>query len=156
MKHCLSLAFVLMVLWLGNSGHYSPLFLSLGALSVVFAVWVSHRMDVVDHESQPLHLSGHISFFYCWLVGKIILSNIDVVKRIWLGNKSISPCVARLPLSQKTDMGKVIYANSITLTPGTVSMDIEGATVLVHALTAESIAELRGDEMNRRVSDLEL
>ena len=123
---------------------------------MVFAVWVSHRMDVVDHESQPLHLSGHISFFYCWLVGKIILSNIDVVKRIWLGNKSISPCVARLPLSQKTDMGKVIYANSITLTPGTVSMDIEGATVLVHALTAESIAELKGDEMNRRVSDLEL
>ncbi len=113
-------------------------------------------MDVVDHESQPLHLSGHISFFYCWLVGKIILSNIDVVKRIWLGNKAISPCVARLPLSQKTDMGKVIYANSITLTPGTVSMDIEGATVLVHALTAENIAELKDGEMNRRVADLEL
>jgi multicomponent Na+:H+ antiporter subunit E len=103
-----------------------------------------------------LHLSGHISFFYCWLVGKIILSNIDVVKRIWLGNKSISPCVARLPLSQKTDMGKVIYANSITLTPGTVSMDIEGTTVLVHALTAENIAELKDGEMNRRVADLEL
>lgn len=156
MKHCLSLAFVLMVLWLGNSGYYSPLLLSLGALSVVFAVWVSHRMDVIDHESQPLHLSGHILFFYCWLVVKIILSNIDVVKRIWLGNKSISPCVARLPLSQETDMGKVIYANSITLTPGTVSMDIGGGTVLVHALTAENMAELKGDEMNRRVSDLGL
>ena len=147
---------MLIILWLGNSGYYSPLLLSLGALSVVFAVWVSHRMDVVDHESQPLHLSGHILFYYCWLVGKIILSNIDVVKCIWLGNKSISPCFARLPMDQKTDMGKVIYANSITLTPGTVSMDIEGGTVLVHALTAESIAELRGNEMNRRVAGLEL
>lgn len=155
MKHSLSLFIVLSLLWLGNSGHYDPLLVGFGVLSVLFVIWTSRHMDVVDHESQPLHLSSRLPGFWLWLVVKIIRSNVDVVRHIWLGNKSISPCAARLPLDQKTDMGRVIYANSITLTPGTVSMDMDDNMVLVHALTKESIDELRLGEMNRRVVELE-
>jgi len=78
-----------------------------------------------------------------------------VVGHIWRGNGSISPSVARLPLSQSTDMGRVIYANSITLTPGTVAMDMDDGSVVVHALTEAGVQELEQGEMNRRVARLE-
>lgn len=155
MKYSLSLFCVLAVLWLLNSGHYSPVLLGLGLVSVLFVLWVSLRMNVVDHESQPIHLSGQTPGFFAWLIVKVIRSNIDVVRHIWIGNKSISPCVTELPLPQRTDMGRVIYANSITLTPGTVAMDMDDQTVLVHALTQQGISELEDGEMSRRVLELE-
>lgn len=155
MKHSFSLFVLLVLLWLGNSGHYSPLILGLGLGSCVLVIWLSRLMKVVDHESQPLHLGRSLPGYLIWLVGKVVRSNADVVCHIWRGNRSISPCVARLPLDQSSDMGRVIYANSITLTPGTVAMDMDDGSVLVHALTEAGIVELREGEMNRRVVGLE-
>lgn len=155
MRHTVSIFVVLSLIWLLNSGHYTPLLLSLGLVSVIGVVWIAYRMDVVDHESQPVHLTLRLPSYYWWLLKQIVASNIDVAKRVWLGNKSISPSVATLSLSQRTDMGKVIYANSMTLTPGTVAMDLQGDSVVVHALTARGIAELKRGEMDRRVRRLE-
>ena len=112
-------------------------------------------MDVVDHESQPLHLTARLPGYYLWLAKEVILSNISVVKHIWLGNETISPTLATIDASQKTDMGKVIYATSITLTPGTVAVDLVGDQIVVHALLRESIEELNAGEMDRRVRRLE-
>lgn len=155
MRHTVSIFVVLSLIWLLNSGHYTPLLLSLGLVSVLGVIWLAHLMDVVDHESQPVHLTLRLPSYYWWLLKQIVASNIDVAKRVWLGKQSISPCVATLRVSQRTDMGKVIYANSITLTPGTVAMDLEGDSVTVHALTAAGIADLESGEMDRRVSRLE-
>ncbi len=155
LKYRLSLFCLLVVLWLGNSGHYSLLLLGFGFASVIFVIWVSQCLKVVDQESQPLHLARKLPRFFGWLIVKIIRSNIDVVRHIWLGNGSISPCAARLPLGQKSDLGRVIYANAITLTPGTVAMDMDDDTVLVHALTRAGIEELQEGEMRRRVAELE-
>lgn len=155
MRHTVSIFVVLSLIWLLNSGHYTGLLLSLGLVSVVLVVWVAHRMDVIDHESQPVHLTRRLPSYYGWLLKELVLSNIDVVKRIWLGPNSISPAMAVLPLSQRTDMGRVIYANSITLTPGTVAIDLNSDSVVVHSLTASGIDELRSGEMDRRASRLE-
>lgn len=141
--------------WLANSGHYTAFMTTLGAISILFVVLIAHRMDVVDHEAQPLHLTLKIPAYFVWLAKEIILANLIVVKHIWLGNKSISPGFATITTSQKTDMGKVIYANSITLTPGTVAVNIDGDKFLVHALLRESIDDLETGEMDRRVSQLE-
>ena len=129
--------------------------LSLGVISIAFVVYIAHRMDVVDHESQPVHLTLKIPAYYTWLIKEIIRSNLVVVKHIWLGNKSISPVFATITASQKTEIGKVIYANSITLTPGTVSVNLEGDRIMVHALLQESIKDLESGEMDRRVVQLE-
>ena len=129
--------------------------LSLGVISIAFVVYIAHRMDVVDHESQPVHLTLKIPAYYTWLIKEIIRSNLVVVKHIWLGNKSISPVFANITASQKTEIGKVIYANSITLTPGTVSVNLEGDRIMVHALLQESIKDLESGEMDRRVVQLE-
>lgn len=155
MRHTILLSISLSVFWLLNSEHSTDYMLSLGLISIAFVVYIAHRMDVVDHESQPVHLTLKVPAYYTWLIKEIILSNLLVVKHIWLGNKSISPVFATITASQKTEIGKVIYANSITLTPGTVSVNLEGDRIMVHALLQETIKELESGEMDRRVAQLE-
>ena len=155
MRHTIILSISLSVFWLLNSEHSTDYMLSLGVISIAFVVYIAHRMDVVDHESQPVHLTLKIPAYYTWLIKEIILANLVVVKHIWLGNKSISPVFATITASQKTEIGKVIYANSITLTPGTVSVNLEGDRIMVHALLEESIKDLESGEMDRRVVQLE-
>ena len=155
MRHTIILSISLSVFWLLNSEHSTDYMLSLGVISIAFVVYIAHRMDVVDHESQPVHLTLKIPAYYTWLIKEIILANLVVVKHIWLGNKSISPVIATIPASQKTEIGKVIYANSITLTPGTVTVSLEGDRIMVHALLQKSIKDLESGEMDRRVAQLE-
>ncbi len=155
MIHTLYLSLTLAAFWLLNSGHYSPLILSLGAISIAFVVYLAHKMDVVDHEAQPVHLTLKLPGYYFWLTQQIILANISVVKHIWLGNKTITPTMTTVKSSQKTDMGKVIYANSITLTPGTIAVDLIGDQIIVHSLLSENIEALKAGEMDRRVRQLE-
>jgi len=145
----------LAIFWLLNSGHNTPLILLLGLASISLVLAIVHRMDVVDHESQPIDLTRNFLSYHLWLIKEVIKANIIVVKHIWLGNKSISPTLRRIKTSQKTDMGKVIYANSITLTPGTVTIDLSDDEVLVHALLKKDIESLLAGEMDRRVSLLE-
>ena len=155
MRHFVILCLILSAFWLFNSGHYDPLLLSLGGISIIFVIFIAHRMDVVDHESQPLHLTLKMPVYYLWLIKEIVVANFIVVKHIWLGNSSISPSMAILTSSQKSDIGKVIYANSITLTPGTVTLNLEGDKLLVHALVKQSIEDLETGDMDRRVTELE-
>jgi len=155
MRHTIFLSLSLAVFWLLISGHNTALVLTLGAASIAFSVYIAHRMDVVDHESQPLHLTLKLPGYYAWLMKEVILANITVVKHIWLGNNTISPTLSTITASQKTDIGKVIYANSITLTPGTVTINVEGDQFMVHALLKESIEDLQSGEMDRRVTRLE-
>jgi len=155
MRHTIMLSLSLAIFWLANSGHYSALMLSLGALSIAVILYIAHRMDVVDHEAQPIHLTLKIPGYYAWLAKEIFISNLIVVKHIWLGNKSISPGFSTITASQKTEIGKVIYANSITLTPGTVTVNLEDDKFLVHALLQDSIKDLEAGEMDRRVTQLE-
>lgn len=153
MRHTLGLAVVLVAIWLANSGVYTPLVLGFGVLSVILVLWIVHRMDVVDHESVPLYLTPRLPAYYGWLLWQIILSNIDVARRVWSGN--ISPTVADIPIRNLSDVGKVIYANSITLTPGTVAMDMDNERIRVHAISREGIEALLTGEMDHRIRQLD-
>jgi len=154
-RHTINLFLTLAAFWLLNSGHYSPFILLLGAASIILVLIIVHKMDVVDQESLPLYFTRNIFSYYLWLIKKIIQANNTVVKHIWLGNNSISPTLKRIKISQKTDVGKVIYANSITLTPGTLAIDLVGDEIIVHALLYQDVESLRAGEMDRRVSKLE-
>tara|TARA_Y100000588_G_scaffold298275_1_gene319196 strand:- start:1068 stop:1367 length:300 start_codon:yes stop_codon:yes gene_type:complete len=90
-----------------------------------------------------------------WLVGQVFKSNVAVARRIWSSDMGLSPVVFRVESSQKTKLGQVIYANSITLTPGTVSINLWDGEIRVHALTEEGAQELAGGEMNTRVAEIE-
>jgi len=147
MKHIISLGILLFGLWLGLSGHMEPLLLSLGLASTLLALYLAHRMDVVDHESHPIHLTFRLLRFTGYLIREILVANWDVLKRIVTPGKTISPQLISLPLPQRTDLGRVIYANSITLTPGTVSVRISKDSILVHALARETAQALATGEM---------
>ena len=155
MKHVLALSTLLAAFWLINSGHYTPLILSFMVVSVLFVAVLCRQMDVVDGESQPLDLTFTIPVYWVWLIKEVVVANIAVARCVWLGAGSISPSVIKVKANQKTDLGIVIYANSITLTPGTVSIDLEGNEITVHALTKESAADLLTGEMDRRVCRVE-
>jgi multicomponent Na+:H+ antiporter subunit E len=155
--HAVSLAFALSVLWLLLSGHFAePLLLGLGLASVILVVVIVHRMDVLDHETHPLHLSIRLPLYWGWLIKEIVLANVDVAKAI-VGFKgaAVLPTVFKVRASQRTEVGRVIYANSITLTPGTVTIAVDDDQLTIHALTPGAVEGLESGEMDRRVSGIE-
>lgn len=140
---------ILMALWLLMSGHYTVLVTGLGVLSVAFAVAMARRINAADDEGLPLHMMKSLPGYLIWLFREILMSNIATAKVI-LGNTP-DPEVFRVPYSQKTAAGVAAYANSITLTPGTVTIDIDDKGFLVHALDASFGDDVRSGEMDRRL-----
>lgn len=149
------LSLVLALMWWLWSGHASTLLLTLGGLSCLLVAWIAYRMDVVDHESAPLHLTHRAPLYWSWLIIQILRSNLDTCKRILRPAQNVQPVIAELPASQGDVLGRVIYANSITLTPGTLSMELKQSSVHVHALHQSMIDELRNGDMARRVTRME-
>lgn len=152
MGHAASLTAVLAVLWLLLSGHYEPLLLGFGVVSCIVVVAISRRMDVVDREGHPIQLGPRAFSYISWLLLEIAKSNIDVARRIIDPRAPISPTRVRVKASQRSALGQVIYANSITLTPGTISLVVDDGFIDVHALTAQGAASLVDGEMDRRVT----
>lgn len=151
----IALAFVLTFFWLGLSGYLFPLILILGVLSVSATVLLAIRMDLIDEEGFPIHLTWSAFSYLPWLFLEIVKSNLDVTKRVLSIRMPISPTTFETPVSQKSDLGQVIYANSITLTPGTVSVDLESGSILVHALSVDGAEGVLEGEMDKRVTKLE-
>ncbi len=155
MLHALSLGAFLYGLWLLLSGHFEPLLLGLGAASVVVVVLIARRMDLVDHEGHPVHLSWRFILYLPWLGWEIVKANIDIARVIVRPRMAIGPAVLRLKATQKSELGHVIYANSITLTPGTVTIGLDAGVLSVHALTREAAEGLKSGDMDRRVAAVE-
>jgi multicomponent Na+:H+ antiporter subunit E len=153
--YVLSLTTSLMLFWVMISGDLGLLNLATGLASALLVVMILHRMDVIDHEALPFRLTPRLPVYWTWLALKVIQSALKVTRRIWTPGRSISPTLVRLKISQKTALGKVIYANSITLTPGTVTLAIEDDEILVHALTRADAAALQEGGMDHRARELE-
>jgi multicomponent Na+:H+ antiporter subunit E len=152
-KHAASLALVLFALWLGLSGHMDALLLGLGLVSTALAVFLAIRMELLDRESYPFHLKPSLFRHLIFLMREIAIANIDVARRILSPGPPISPRLVRVPAKQRSTLGKVIYANSITLTPGTVSLRLDDDSILVHALTREGAEDLASGRMARVIPD---
>jgi multicomponent Na+:H+ antiporter subunit E len=151
----LSLLVAMFATWMLLSGHFEPFLLTLGVLSCVLVVFIAQRMDVVDHESFPVHLTSKVIGYWLWLLKEIWLAAIDVTKRVLAPNMPISPTLIELDATQHSELGQVIYANSITLTPGTYTIRVYGNRLLVHALAREGADSLAEGGMDRRVTALE-
>jgi multicomponent Na+:H+ antiporter subunit E len=155
LKYGISLGLALFVTWLLLSGHYTPFLLGLGTASVLLVLSIVRRMGLIDAESVPLDLGWRFPLYLPWLILEIAKSNFDVARRILTPGRSIQPTVIHVPANQRSELAQVIYANSITLTPGTVSIDVRRGEITVHALTREAVTELQSERMSRRVSSLE-
>ncbi|MBC8186654.1 MAG: Na+/H+ antiporter subunit E [Proteobacteria bacterium] len=155
MKRTLILFANLMVVWLLLSGHYNATLITYGVLSCAGVVALMAYLKILDHEALPSHLGYRLFTYLPWLLKEVVMSNLAVAKVILSPSLPIHPRILRISASQKTQVGQVVYANSITLTPGTVTLDVRDGNFLVHALTTDSAAGLLSGEMDRRVSHLE-
>lgn len=147
----------LFLFWLLLSGLFTPFLVTAGAGSAIVVVALSRRMESVGGTGRsPPHLAWRPFLAYWpWLIKEVIVAGWDVTKRILHPKLPISPTLSEFIPSQKSDIGLVIHANSITLTPGTISVEVEPGRFLVHALTKEGAAGLAGSEMDRRCAELE-
>jgi multicomponent Na+:H+ antiporter subunit E len=150
-----ALAATLFGFWLALSGIYTPFLLAAGVGSALGVTALSRRMEIADREGLPLHLTLAALSYWPWLVKEILKSGWQVARIVVDPRLPVSPALVRFKPSQHSTLGLVTHANSITLTPGTVTVEAGHGEFLVHALTQEGADGLPGSEMDRRVSRFE-
>lgn len=154
--HSILLISAVALFWLLLSGIYTPVLLGFGAVSCLLVWWLSHRMNIIDDEDHPLHPRPiRLATYFAWLCLEVVKSNFDVALRIVRRDMPVHPRLLTIRTSQRTELGQVIFANSITLTPGTVSIDLRGHEIEVHALAEAPANSLLSGEMDRRVTAVE-
>ncbi|MEM1086376.1 MAG: Na+/H+ antiporter subunit E [Pseudomonadota bacterium] len=141
---------VITALWLGLSGLYKTLLLSLMAVSVILTMLLAVRLKVIDREGVPYGRLPQFLIYWTWLVGEIFKSNWQVIKAILSADMTINPALVKVQTQCESDLAKTVFANSITLTPGTVTVAVESGSMLVHALQEDSAGPGAFDEMDRR------
>ena len=156
LKAITSSTILMFAIWLAMSGHYTVLLTTIGFLSALGVSLIAARMGVLDEEGLPLAILWRLPKVSIWLIWEILKSNIDVA-RVILRPETARPQMVRVKASQKTAAGLVTHANFITLTPGTVSVDVDekNGEILVHGLTDAFCEAVLDPEMDRRVSSLE-
>ena len=155
MLHAVGLFAVLFGTWVILSGHFTPFLLISGAVCAALTVAITLRMDLLDRRRDFLGRVWRLPFYWLWLAGQIILWALIVSRKVLAPRRDIDPVLERVPSSQRSDLGRVMYANSITLTPGTLSTDVREGEIEVHALTQAAMEDLKSDDMDRRVSATE-
>ena len=150
-----SLGVILFCFWLLLSGHYTGLLIALGVASSAAVAALAWRMRIIDVEGHPIHLIGGAFLYWPWLALEIIKSALRVARIIVDPALPIAPTLVRVKASQKTPLGVNIYANSITLTPGTISVDVKGHDIVVHAIERAGADSLEEGEMDRKVTAFE-
>ncbi len=142
----------LIVFWLAMSGMMKPLMLGFGAVSVAITMFLAVRLDLVDRESSPYLRWPVFLAYWIWLMGEIVKANWRVIRACLKADLDINPALVKVKTRCKSDLAKTTFANSITLTPGTVTLAVDGDKLLVHALYEEDAEPGAFDEMDRRTS----
>tara|TARA_S200000501_G_scaffold165671_1_gene156111 strand:+ start:120 stop:599 length:480 start_codon:yes stop_codon:yes gene_type:complete len=152
----LVLAILYSSIWIAFSGHFDFLLLSFGVLSVAIVLYTLRRMRIVDETPIKFQMNAFKLVTYSfWLIKEILKSNITVTKTILSQKIQVKQNMFNVPLSPKSDAAQVIFANSITLTPGTITVETEKNSLLVHSLDFSDNTEDEIADMGNRVSACE-
>lgn len=147
-----SLVIALACLWTLLSGHTEVIVVGMGVAGIALITWLARRMRVVDEEGVPFDLSPRALPYSLWLLVEIVRSNVAVARIVASRELAIQPQLVRVPTGLRSDLGRVVYANSITMTPGTVTLEADEDSLLVHALTDATAEGLRSGSMEQRAA----
>ena len=150
MRYAFILTLAMVAAWLTLSGYFIPMILTFGAISIAIVVWMCRRMGILDGETVPYLSLLPTTSYFVWLFVEIVKANVQVVKAVLSPDLEVSPTLVKIPLNTDIDIAETMFANSITLTPGTVSVDMEPDHILVHALLEEMSAPEDFTEMEKR------
>jgi multicomponent Na+:H+ antiporter subunit E len=143
---------VLFAFWLLLSGYFTAFLVSAGLGCAVATVLFASRMKVIDREGIALQSVPRLVPYWIWLLKEVVKSAWQVSLIIVHPRLPISPTMVSFRPTQKTSVGLVIHANSITLTPGTITVEADAAQFLVHALTRDGAAGAASGDMDARVT----
>jgi multicomponent Na+:H+ antiporter subunit E len=142
----------LFVFWVIFSGVFDAFHLSLGVICCGLVTLMSHDLLISDFRCEKkMGKTVRFILYLPWLIYQIILANLHVVRMVIQPSK-IKPQIIKIEPALKSDLSRVLLANSITLTPGTITMDIEDGVFYVHALSQPVADDLLSGDMERRVA----
>jgi multicomponent Na+:H+ antiporter subunit E len=147
----------MMLFWLILIPSYTIENIVAGLFVCLGALWFSSEL-LIDEEQASIYSKKGILLYVRYvyhLIIEIVKANIDVAKIVLSKNMDIQPHFFKVPLNIKKDLNKVIYANAITLTPGTLSVDIKDDYILVHALTSAAANGIEGSVLELGINELE-
>jgi len=144
----------LFCVWLLWSGLYKPLLLGLGALSCLLTFYITRRMGYVDIDVFALRFSYRLIAYWGWLGKEIVLSSIEVARVVLDPKLPISPQIIEIKSTADRAVDQAILGNSITLTPGSLALDVHDGVLKIHTLTGRDADALKSGEMDRRVAAL--
>lgn len=152
---CLLLAGLLFLFWVVLSGKLDPFHLGVGAAASFAVALASNGLYVLAPQIGPPGRNPFARFpwtrmvrYSIWLVGQICLSSIQVARVVLSPRMKLRPKMFRFVHRLPHGLARTTLANSITLTPGTVTIDLVGDEYLVHTLIEDYAADLSGSEPN--------
>jgi multicomponent Na+:H+ antiporter subunit E len=150
-----TLSLLLFVFWLALSGHYTTFLVACGAIASVVIVMLTVRKQTLDEEAVPVEAMRGAIEYWPWLWLEILKSSWAVARLILGPRMAISPTMTEVDSALRTPVGLATYANSITLTPGTVTCKLSGHRLTVYALTREGALDVESGamEMHARVME---
>ena len=155
-NHLLKVFTLIFIFWFLLSGMTNLLMIMLGLFSSFLVVWIINKMDLVDHEVSFHNFNiGKLTMYFFWLLREIIVSNLKVCLYIVTPNKKINPEIIKIKSSQNSEFANVLYANSITLTPGTVTINVDKNDFTVHTLDTQFKELLETNIMDKKILSTE-
>jgi len=155
-NHLLKVFTLIFIFWFLLSGMTNLLMIMLGLFSSFLVVWIINKMDLIDHEVSFHNFNiGKLIIYFFWLLREIIVSNLKVCLYIVTPNKKINPEIIKIKSSQNSEFANVLYANSITLTPGTVTIDVDKNNFTVHTLDTQFKESLEKNIMDKKILSTE-
>lgn len=159
--HMASLAVVLFAFWMVLSGRTETKFVVYGIITAVVTTWVTYPLLLVPNKdgSKKYYVFGFsvpkMIMYFFWLMWQLVLANIDVLLATTAQELAIDPKIVRFRFKVDNPMASVILANSITLTPGTVTVNVtDDGLYEIHALTVGAAAGVLDGGMQKKVADL--
>jgi len=156
----ITLSFIsLMLFWIAMSGFLDAIHLTFGVLSVGGVLMLNyqlkkHRFYTDDMDNLDELRLFRAAYYFFWLIYQIIIAGFHVLGIILRPSMPIEPSIIKFRVDLPSSHAKMILGNSITLTPGTLTIDIEGDLFIVHSLDDASFESLKNDEMPRQVLQL--
>tara|TARA_R110002096_G_scaffold59584_4_gene149296 strand:- start:18 stop:497 length:480 start_codon:yes stop_codon:yes gene_type:complete len=145
----------LFILWLLLSGYFKTNLIIFGVVSCALVTYLSIRLKIYSSHHERIKINLRLPLYIPWLLKEITKSNIHVARCILSSSNRLQPQTVCSRPSQKTTTGLAVHANSITLTPGTISVDINNNEILVHALTDHTAQGIIDGDIDKRVTKLE-
>jgi len=164
------LTLILSLLWICFSWNKEIFFILSGIISVIISIFIIKRLNIfnkplkqiqgertIPHAalvstSQAIKKYFKLASYFLWLIKEIFLANLNVIKIIF-GRKAKEKA-GYIKTSLTSDIEKAIYANSITITPGTIAVSIEDEKIYIHSIDEEGFKAIQSGEMEKRIRDV--